>query len=148
MLHEPPRNDQGGVIPHDHSGIESDDGIIRRVSRQFVVFDPKIGGERVSTMAVQPSSGPNGGMSVDLQCAIEQAGLNAGEYVVTPRWIGAIRFEAGQLRAEEFKVGFHPLPNQPYHGEVWGKFTHSKQKKLLKLAQWFVTIKDVALYPE
>jgi hypothetical protein len=148
LLHESPRNDQREIIPHDHSGIKNDDGIIRRVSREYVVDDPKSGGKKSSTMAVRPSSEPNGGMSVDLLCAIEQAGLIARDYVVSPRWIGAIRFEAGQLRTEEFKVGFHPLPDQPYHGEVWGKFTHSKQKKLLNLAQWFVTINDVALYSE
>ena len=99
-------------------------------------------------MAVRPSSGPNGGMSVDLQCEIERARLKVREFVMSPPSIGAIRFEAGQLRAEEFKVGYDPLPSNPHHGEVWGKFTTSKQKKLLRLSQWFVAIDGVALCSE
>jgi hypothetical protein len=147
LLHAPPRNEQGEVTPHNHSGIQNDDGIIRRVSPQFVVFDPKTGGKRISTMAIRPSRGQNGGMSVDLQCEIEQAGLNAREFVISPPWIGAIRFEAGQLRSEEFKVGYDPLPQNPYHGEVWGNFTSARQKKLLAIGTWFVPIESVGLHP-
>jgi hypothetical protein len=72
-------------------------------------------------------------MSVDLQQSIEAAGLNARDYVTTPKWMGSLRFDAGDLRAEGFMVGFDPLPYNPHHGEVWGKFSkHSSGE----LSQW------------
>ena len=90
-------------------------------------------------------------MSVDLQHEIEQAGHDARTYVTTPRWMGSVCFEAGQLRGEGFKVGADPIdakpgvdPN-PYHGEVWGKFTRGKQNRLLQLCEWFVPIEGVSI---
>jgi hypothetical protein len=41
------------------------------------------------------------------------------------------------LRGEGFMVGFDPLPENPYHGEVWGAFSKAKQKRLPELCQWF-----------
>jgi hypothetical protein len=109
------------------------------------VFDPKVGGNKLSTMVLNPSSGPNGGLSVDLQKEIEEANIGVEQFVMNPPWIGAIRYEAGQFRDEDLKVGFDPLPENPYHGEVWGSFTRSKQKKLLELAEWFVQLDGVVL---
>ena len=96
-------------------------------------------------MAFKASTGVNGGMSVDLQTQIEEAGLDARSYVSTPRWMGSLRLEAGPLRAEGFDVGFDPLNNNPYHGEVWGAFSKSKQKRLRELCQWFVPIEGVSI---
>ena len=102
-------------------------------------------------MAFKPSSGPNGGLSIDLQHEIEQAGLDARTYVTTPSWIGSIRFQAGPLREEGFSVGADPIeatdddkPN-PYHGEVWGDFTKQKQRRLRQLCEWFVPIEGVSI---
>ncbi len=154
MLKPPPRDENGKVIPHDHRGILPDDGIIRRIPEQHVVVDEKIGGKRrISSMAFKCSSGQDAGMSVDLQRQIEEAGLDAKAFVTTPRWVGSIRFRAAQLRSEGFKVGFNPIeadPNQgidtnPYHGEVWGSFTRSKQKRLRQLCEWFVPIDGVSI---
>lgn len=143
----PPRDEKGGVIPHDHIEICSNDGIIRRISEQQLIFDEKSGTRRISSLALKPSSGPNGGLSVDLQQQIEDAGLNAKSFVTTPRWMGSIRFEAGHLRAEGFLVGYDPIfPENPYHGEVWGNFTRSKQAQLFQLCQWFVPIENTLIY--
>jgi hypothetical protein len=103
-------------------------------------------------MALKASSGDNAGMSVDLEALIVTAGLDPHAYVTNPRWIGSIRFTAGDLRAEEFKVGFDPLdeeppsqPANPYHGEVWGSFSRGKQRKLAALATWYVALPGVLL---
>ena len=144
-LQPPPRNQKGEVIPHDHDGILPSDGIIRRISEQQLIFDPKINGKRVSSLALKPSSGSNGGLSVDLQQLIEEANLEAKAFVTTPRWTGSIRFEAGQFRSEGFIIGYDPLPENPYHGEVWGNFTKAKINKLFKLCIWFVPIENVLL---
>ena len=142
-LEPPPRDDDGNVKPHDHAGILRDDGILRRVSEHFIVDDPKTGGRRLSTMAFEASNGPNAGMSVDLQAQIEEAGLDPIQYVTTPQWVGSVRFTAAALRAEEFLVGFDPIPENPHHGEVWGKFSKSKKKRLLGMINWFVPIDGV-----
>ncbi len=138
-LSPPQRDAQGEVIPHDHPGITSDDGVLRRVAPHHYVSDPKAtDGKRLSTMAFQASTGANGGMSVDLQKLIEEASLDPKLYVVAPPWIGAVRFTCGALRGEGFSVGYDPLPNNPYHGEVWGSFTRAKKQRLVALAVTFV----------
>jgi hypothetical protein len=133
------------VIPHDHAGIDASDGVIRRVSEQQVVIDEKTGGKRLSSMVFRASSGLNGGMSIDLQTQIEDAGLDARMFVTTPRWIGSLRFETGALRTASFQVGFDPLPENPHHREVWGTFSRSNQQKLRELCQWFVLIPGVEI---
>lgn len=150
-LSPPPRKADGAVAPHDHSEILDVDGVIRRVSEQQVVFDAKLGGKRLSTKAFKPSSGPDDGLSVDLQRLIEEAGLDAREYVTSPRWIGSIRFVAGELRAEGFRVGFDPITGSgeyvnPFHGEVWGAFTRAQITRLSRICEWFVELDDVALH--
>lgn len=146
MLSPPPRNLNGKVEPHDHAGIRPDDGVIRRISPHFVVLD-KTGQPRISSMAFNPSSEvQGGGLSIDLQAEIEESGQNARQHVMVPPWIGSIRFTAAQLRGEGFMVGYDPLPPQlPFHGEVWGNFSSSKKKQLLRLGEWFVPIEGVAL---
>ena len=144
-LQPPLRDAEGKVTPHDHAGIQADDGIIRRVSDQQVVIDEKTGGRRLSSMAFKASTGANTGMSVDLQQQIEEAGLNARIFVTTPRWVGSLRFKARELRGEGFLIGFDPLPENPYHGEVWGTFSKSKQNRLREICQWFVPIDGVSI---
>jgi len=143
----PPRDAHGKVIPHDHSGIGSADGIIRRIPEHLLVKDAD-GRRRLSYLAFSPSSGPNGGMSVDLQAQIEEGGLNCRDYTTgtSPVSLGSIRFEAGALRGAGLQVGFNPMPSNPHHGEVWGNFTDSMKKRTLPgLATWFVEIEGVAI---
>ncbi|WP_129587732.1 hypothetical protein [Herbaspirillum robiniae] len=144
-LTPPLRDDQGKVIPHDHPEILNDSGIIRRVHEEFVVTDPKArSGRRLSTSTLSASSGENGGMSVDLEQLILEAGQVPADYVTTPRWIASVRFQAHQLRAAGFQIGYDPVPESPTeqanpcHGQVWGNFTKGVQKRLLKQCDWLV----------
>ncbi|MCU6497950.1 hypothetical protein LPN04_09110 [Rugamonas sp. A1-17] len=140
----PPRDDNGLVVPHDHPEILPEDGILRRISEQQLVHDAKTGGKRISSMVLKASTGTNGGLSVDLQRQIEEAGLDAREYITTPKWFGAIRFRADSLRDLGFQVGFDPLDTNPYHGEVWGNF-RANQDALRRACTWFVTIPNCSL---
>lgn len=148
---QPLRDEKGNVIPHDHPAILTEHGIIRRISEHFLVEDEKAEGRRISSMAFKASSGVNGGLSVDLQHEIEEAGLDARIYVTTPRWIGSVHFQAGQLRGEGFMIGPNPIEAKPgvdanpYHGEAWGNFTKGKQRRLLALCEWFVPIDGVLI---
>lgn len=141
-LEPPPRDRAGKVVPHDHTGVGPSDGVIRRISENQLVTD-KNGQRRISSKAFQASSGPNAGMSVDLECSIIGAGLDVATYVTTPRWIGSVRFEAGALRQEGYQVGFDPIPENPHHGEVWGDFGRSRRRRLQQLCVWFVPIPGV-----
>ncbi len=153
MSLKPPRDKNGTVIPHDHPGIFPEHWVIRRVSELYLVSDPKKGDHlRISSMAFQPSSGANDGMSIDLQHEIEEAGLDPMEYVTTPTWIGSVCFLVEHLRTENFMVGSDPIeegspdvPENPYHGQVWGNFSRGKRRRLQQLCEWFVPIDGVAL---
>ena len=142
---KPPRDENGVVIPHDDPDILPEHGIIRRVSAELLVNDEKLGGRRISTFAFNPSSGVNGGLSVDLQNEIEKAGLDARAYVTTPQWVGSVRIEARLLHDEGFIIGSDPIESNPYHGEVWGLFTKGKRRRLLAMCEWFVRIEGVAI---
>lgn len=144
-LQQPPRDEKGKVVPHDHDGISPEDWVIRRISDKYLVVDPKIGGKRISSMAFSPSNGPNGGMSVDIQKLIEEAGIEARTFVTTPVWIGSVRLKVGDLRNEELKVGFEPTKANQFHGEVWGNFTMEKKERLKELSEWFVPMEDVSI---
>jgi hypothetical protein len=140
-LDKPPHDAAGNVEVHDHAGILADHGVIRRISADHLVDDEKTGGKRVSTMAFGASSGVNGGMSVDLEESIAEAGLDPRTFVISPPFLGAVKFTAGALRSQEFKVGYDPIPTNPHHGEVWGNFTGGKKKWLQRNAEIFVVPK-------
>lgn len=143
-LQPPPRDEQGNVTPHDHPGIEPEDGVIRRVSPKLhVVWDPKIGGNRLSSIAFKPSS--DSGMSVDLERQILDAGLDVHHYVTTPTYTGSLRFQVGALRGKSFQVGFDPTTDNPYHGQVWFARSKANEKTLRTLCEWFVKLDGVAI---
>lgn len=137
--------------PYDEPEIEAAETLIRRIDRtQHVVRDENFNCERISTKAFSPSSEPNGGMSVDIKRLIEQAGLDAREYVTTPKYIGSVAFSAGAARDENLLVGYDPSPDNPYHGEVWGenrpnRFTRAQKNALLAASVWFVEIPGVEI---
>lgn len=145
-LTQPPRDQHGGVIPHDHTGIVNDDHVIRRINKEWIIDDPKVpGGKRITSVALEPSSGPNGGLSIDLKRQIEEAGYDAKQWVSTPKFTGSIILRTGDLRSENFMVGYDPQDGNPYHGEVWGQFSRGRKKKVMSMSSWFVPIEGVAL---
>ena len=143
-IQEPPRRDNGNVEPHNHPEILDDWTVIRRISEQFVVPDGS-GGKRLSTMAFEPSSGDDGGLSVDIEPLIVEAGFEPKEFVTTPRWMGSVKFEVAELRRQQLLVGYDPLPDNEYHGEVWGAKSKGQKRALLRAAEWFVPIEGVVL---
>lgn len=140
------------VEPYDEFEIEADDSIIRRVNpSQHVVPDENTGRQRTSSKLFSPSSKPNGGMSVDILKLIENAGLNAQEFVTTPVYTGSVYFSAGSARAVGLRVGYDSIPDNSYHGEVWGsvdrpnKFTSIHKRALANASRWFVKLPGVEI---
>ena len=144
----PPRDRNGNVLPHDAKDIASGDGLIRRISERQIVTD-RNGQRRISSIAFKPSTvGAYPGMSVDLEAQILEAGVNPRLFVTTPVWMGSVRMVVGEVRNERLLVGSHPLmPENPYHGEVWGIETKVQQRKLQTLAIWYVEIPGVLVGP-
>lgn len=146
-LSPPPRDGNGEVTAHDHQGIDNADKIIRRISPEHIVSDEKAAsGKRVSKFAFQPSTHGNLGMSIDIEKLIIEAQINAAEFVTQPPFVGSVWFEAGFLRSKKLVVGYDPIEDNPYHGEVWGNFTDGTRKSMLRAAQWYVEIEDVDLH--
>lgn len=155
-LSQPPLDELGNVVPHNHPEIADEDGIIRRISSLFVVPDPKAeGGLKISTAAFSPSSAEYGaGLSVDLERLILEAGIEPRVHVTTPRWFASVWLNAAHFRSLGLMVGYSPIegsadeePN-PYHGEVWGIKTRPQKRSLLKLCSWYVAIPQCALGEE
>ena len=141
----PPLDEAGRVIPHDHEGIGDDWVVIRRINPIWLkaVTDGAIG---LSTAAFAESSEPPRGMSVDILNLIDEAEIEAREYVTAlPNHPFAVSFRVGDLRALGLTVGFDPLeekppyPANPFHGEVWGiGNSRGPKNKLRRIAEWFV----------
>ncbi|WP_305095620.1 hypothetical protein [Croceibacterium aestuarii] len=151
MPQQPPHDENGNVMPHDHDEIEDEDFVIRRISELQLCRD-KDGRRRISSKAYQGSSEAGGGMSVDIRKFIEADDIEPRDWVTSPRWLGSVRFSAGCLRSLELQVGYDPLPNKlseernPYHGGVWGSFSRATKRRMQQNAQWFVPIADAELF--
>ena len=141
----PPLDAHGNVTPHNHPEIQDDDGVLRRISAEHVVPGAVPGSLRLSSIAFRGSSDANGGMSVDLEALIIGAGIDPRVHVTTPKYMGSVRFEAHQLRAESLMVGYDPIPGNHFHGEVWGTFTRACQRRIQNAATWFVPLPGVSI---
>lgn len=133
---DPPRDTNGKVIPHDDLDIASNDGLIRYIPTDQVVFDQNIGCKRLSSGAFSESSRPPGGMSVDLERLMANDGLPSLGRLPHPSF-GAVRLVAGDMRALGHRVGSDPLPHNPYHGAIWNIGKGKKaRKRIMERIAW------------
>lgn len=84
-------------------------------------------------------------MSVDIEHFIAAAGRVPHEFVTTPQWMGSVSFVVGEVRAQALRVGYDPIPENEFHGEVWGARTRGQLRQLQAIAAWYVEIPGVAL---
>ena len=145
------------VDSYNEDRIKDEDFIIRRVNpEQHVVLDENTGRRRTSSKLFSLSSTPNYGMSVDIPKLMEEANVDAKEFVTTPVYTGSVRFRAKAARAVGLRIGYDPIKDvpgvedNPYHGEVWAassqslnKFSRSQKKALVGASEWFVELPDV-----
>lgn len=138
------------VEPYDEEDIDDNDTIIRRVNpEQHVIPDENTGQRRISSKLFSPSSSPNGGMSVDILKLIEASGQEATDFIRTPPFIGSVAFSASSAREVGLRIGYDPIPDNPFHGEVWGspgrpqRFSQSQKRALQQASTWFVEIPGV-----
>lgn len=144
--------------PYDEAEINDEDTIIRRVPAQHIVWDEN-GGQRrrrISSALYAKSTGPQDGMSVDIEALMLKDGVDPPGYVTSDEFPGAVSFSAAQVRALDLTIGYDPIKDDPvvldnpYHGEVWRKtearrFTGAQTNGLRDAAKWYVEVEDVEL---
>jgi hypothetical protein len=89
-------------------------------------------------------------MSIDVESFMLSDGVDPREHCTTPRFVGSLAFQVASFRSRNCQVGYDPLPENPYHGNVWDtagkhKFSRSIQRALLKEATWLVPLPNVAI---
>lgn len=137
------------VDPYDEAQIKAVDAIIRRISlKDHVVWDENRQRHRIASNAYRKSSGPKGGMSVDIEALITATGQDPRVYVTTPVFIGSVVFSATDVRSLGLWIGYEPIPDNPHHGEVWATtdkkhFSDAQKTGLAKAARWYVELPDV-----
>lgn len=50
---------------------------------------------------------------------------------------------ASEFRALGLWVSYDPIPEYPYHGEVWGNFSKGRQRMLLRVGSWLVPVPGI-----
>jgi len=136
------------VEAHDNVDIADTDLLIRRIDAVEHIVPDGRGGKRVSSEAFKPSSRPPYGLSIDVKRLIESAGIEPVIFVTTPKFRGSVEFAASIPRSVDLMVGLDPLPENKFHGEIWGKvrpdrFTGSQERALQNGASWLVAIPGV-----
>ncbi len=144
-----PRRDQDGkVVPHDDAAIEPESILIRYIDPEnHLVPDENIGGRRVGSNAFHATSkDPDYGMSVDIGQLLVEANRELGSRVKPG--FGAVGLRVGDVRTvAALKVGSDPLPENEFHGQVWG-VKNKVSKRLSRLATWVVSLPGVGLPPK
>jgi hypothetical protein len=135
--------------PSDEPRIDANEVIIRRINpHQHVVWDENRKVRRVSSKAYTKSAGLKEGMSVDIESLLVAAGIDPKGFVTTPVYIGSVAFSAISIRNLHLWIGFDPVPNNAFHGQVWPtqpkrNFTDSQKSGLANAAAWYVEIPGV-----
>lgn len=140
-----------GKQPYDEPELTAEDTLIRRVDPNYhLVWDDNLQCTRISSKLFSPSSGQNGGMSVDVEKLIVADGHNPMAYVTTPKYMGSVSLTVGLIRDSNLQVGYTPTTDNPYHADVWGtnrpnRFTGSQKRELMNSCCWYVEIDGVCL---
>lgn len=130
--------------------IADPDLIIRRIDPiEHITVDDN-GNRRISSKAFKPSSRSPFGLSIDIKKLIEQAGERPEIFVTTPKFRGSVEFSANVARNADLMVGLDPLPESPFHGEVWGKvrpdrFSRGQERALMHGCTWLVPLPGVSV---
>jgi hypothetical protein len=144
-MSDPPRDEDGHVVPHDDKVEIPDDALLVRYVTKTQLPLEDDGRRRLSTAVFSETSkahDPYQGMSVDILDRLERDGIDPRERMKrNDNLVGAVLLRAGDLRALGLQVGPDPMRSNdpdPYHAQVWG-VKKSGRKKIARLQlQWLV----------
>ena len=144
MLQPPPRDDFGRLILHDHVEILDDHRVVRGVSEYGVALN-KIPPRLKSSLYQTSTRDDLPGMSVDHEPTMLADRIDLWARYQSGNWIGSVSLNVGFLRGLGLLVGYHPIPDNPYHCEIWGNITGSLSSKIQNHATWLVPIEGIEL---
>ncbi|MGB6799448.1 MAG: hypothetical protein WBE48_23520 [Xanthobacteraceae bacterium] len=130
MPTDPPRDNEGKIVPHNHPEILDEHFVIRHTDPHDLCPDGS-GGKRISSGAYTESS--DSGMSVDIEDWTVAAGLAPLHYITDPSQ-GAVRLQVGELRKLGLLVGWDPDGGHPHHASVWNLGGPKQRKRVARLA--------------
>jgi hypothetical protein len=135
----------GITLAHDHPGLLGTDLVFRLIPKQWRVPGSSPGIWRLSTQAFENSSDRYGGCSVLLANLLAEAQVSIDDIVAERGALGAIKLAVSEIRVRSLQVGFDPLPDDPFHGQIWGKITKGVSKGLLGVSSWAVEVPDTLI---
>lgn len=127
--------------PFDDKTISDGAFLIRKINPDYHLKKDGKGGLRLSSGAFSASSIGSLGMSVEILDDLEAADVDLANWLLRPPYLAAVKFCAGLVRQRGYWVGRTPLPNNPYHADVWkpemgGRFSRSFANHLAENAEW------------
>ncbi len=145
-----PISDTGEVLPHNHPDLVPGRRVIRRISKDLVVYDDNRGCQRLSSSLFK-NDPRNGYLSVDSEHCITERGADPREYVTSPYWFGALILDVSEFRSADtstsnesmWRIGMAPLDDNVCHGAVWGKITKGQSNTLQRNSEWLAEIHGV-----
>lgn len=144
MLRPPPRDEHGRVVPHDHDQILNDDYVVRGISEHEIARNKNP--PRLKSSLYQTSTiGDPPGMSVDHKPSMQTDNVIMETRYRGGKWLGAVLLNVGFLRGLGLQIGYSPIPDNPYHCEVFGNITGSLKKEIRDNASWIVPIEGIQL---
>lgn len=136
------------VEPFDDPTIDDEDGLVRFVPWDQIIFDENESCYRPTSAAFEMSSDDRC-MSVDLErLLIEAEKEPTANLIHRPTGSGAVRFIAKAVREKDLVPFADPIePENPFHGQVAnlsepGKITRGTKRYLSKNSNWLFNPRD------
>jgi hypothetical protein len=120
-------------MPADDGSVGDDETLLRHFPPVFWILDKLTGTHRLSSQAFSQSTRPPGGMSVNREMPMRDAGLEPTHFLPAPEF-GLARLVARDLRAMTLVIRATPITGNPFHAEVWG-LRKAIQRRLAETAE-------------
>ena len=148
---ELPRDADGEVSPHDHPDLLGGNQVIRKIHDAYIVEGQEPGSRRLSSALFRFKSNGRTHLSFDSQPCIVALECDPAEYVVDPKFFGAVVIRCDHLRSvdtaakpeDRWKLGMYPVIGNDCHAALWGKVTKGQSEQIQKLSNWLVPIPGV-----
>lgn len=154
---EPPVDENGQILPHDHPDLEGERRMLRGIAQQHIVYDANYNCQRLSSALFRNSPKRQGYLSFNSQRCIEAKGDDSVEYMAGRGWVGVVSMSVAHFRtfdpadqpADRWKIGMVPLPDEqppdPCHGAVWGTISEGRANQIRRAVDWLVEVPGVVL---
>lgn len=145
--HQPPRDADGIVIPHDDIICAPNESRVLRSVSSYWLRNLEPGPGRYLNNAVFSESSVSvdryRGMSVCLEKLLQENSQPVAKAILECHE-GLVTLNVGAIRQLGLQVGWDPRPENPYHGQVWG-VRKRLRARIFELREWIARPPDVEL---